>query len=396
MLQGEDVICVTSTWWDAPWLDIHQYMSLLVPHNRVLFVERPITPISFITPGQRSGAFQQFKHSLSGKVREVHPQLFVGSPPLVLPLRYETGILHVNQWLRKRWIQRTAKRLGFRKPILWIFDPDAAPIVGRLGEKISLYHVTDDHPTNPLSLNRTTSVRKWDRRLIQRVDLCIATAPNLADFKQTDNPNTHFVSHGVRSSEFAQALDPAGDIPPDMQPIPRPIIGQVGRINKRINGPIVKAIAERHPEWSLVFVGPVALEQPLLVELHALDNVYFLGSKPVDELPHYLRKMDVCIIPYTLDHHTQYMHPMKALEYLAAGKPVVSTPLPALQIYDQLIRFADTPSGFTAAIAEALVVDSPEHQRMRSTFTADKTWANQLGKISDHIMHTLRQKQQTV
>ena len=390
MLENQDIICVAPEVWDSSWLDVHRYMHLLAPYNRILYVERPVSIAAFLVPGQRELFFPQVKSLLTNNIREVEPNLYVTAPLPAVPLRFEDIILFMNQLVRLNWIKNAAKQLNFKDPILWIYDTDAAPLIGKLGEKISLYSITDDYANNPFYRNRKKQIQKWDNLLMNKVDLLLASAANLAADKREFNPNTHYVPHGVESQLFAQALNPDLERPDNLIDIPAPIIGYVGRVNEPIDVSIIEAFADLHPDWHYVFVGPVANNE-LTDRLKAINHVHLLGLKPVHELAHYMKYMDVCIIPYKFGMRTKYTHPLKALEYLAAGKPVVSTPMPSLEAHKDYIYFAEEPINFVKATEKALEEDNAEKRLARSQYTHDKTWQHQVNNISNLIQQFLDQ-----
>lgn len=183
---------------------------------------------------------------------------------------------------------------------------------------------------------------------------------------------------------------------PELANLSAPIIGIVGQINQRIDIVTVTAMATRHPEWNLIFIGPVVRERVDVSELERLPNVHFLGRKSAEDLPRYLKSISVCLIPYIVDEHTTYMHPLKTLEYLAAGKPVVSTPLPALSIYGDTICIAGDTESFIAAVEQALATDSPSEQARRVAYAQGHTWESRLESISGLIEGRLAEKQKAI
>lgn len=387
-LQGENIVCVASGYWDESPLAVHRYMERLAYDNRVLFVERPVTPLSFITPGQRSQALPQFKHWLMDPIRQIKTNLYLGTPTPAFPLRFETPILKFNQRLRIIWIQKAIKTLGFESPLLWIYDPDAAPLVGQLGEKGSVYMITDDFASNPSSFNRESQIRNWEQKLVSSVDLVITSASGLRSGLSPYNKNTFYVSQGVEYEIFARTLQADLPLAEELKGISEPIIGFIGRINGRINFDLIEAICEKFPDWCLVLVGALG-DDAVASKIKHHPNILCTGLKTVEQLPAYLKAISVCIIPYQINEHTMYMHPLKALEYLAGGKPVVSTPLPELMKHQSMIQFADTAANFVEAISVALRTDTEEKRKERSAYASNKTYEHQLSRITSYLLEVL-------
>jgi glycosyltransferase involved in cell wall biosynthesis len=389
MFADRDIVCVAGVTWDSYRLSLHQYMSRLARAHRVLFVNRPVALPNAIARGGGRGATG--RAIARGSVRRVGEGLYVADPPAALPLRFERPVTAANQMLRGSFVARAARDLGFGKPLLWIHDIDAARVVGRLDPWVSIYWVTDDHPTGPAfranRTNRVAAMRARERELLRSVDLVLTTAAELRDAKASFNSNSHCVPHGVDIHHFARAANPETRPAPPFRAIRRPIIGFVGQINERLDRELVRLVARAHPEWSIVFVGPI-LRGLDVGSLEALQNVHFLGSADLDRLPEFLNPMDVCTVPFLVDEHTRTMNPLKILEYLAAGKPVVTTPLPAVRAYDPHVDIAGGAAEFAAAIELALAEDSLARRRARAEFAGEHSWESRLEEICGLIEMT--------
>jgi glycosyltransferase involved in cell wall biosynthesis len=388
MLADRGIICISGVAWDSYWLSLHQYMSRLARTHRVLFVNRPVAFPSAIAHAARKAEHRAIAR---GSVRHVDERLYVADPPPALPLRFERPVTVANQALRGSFVARVARDLGFESPVLWIHDPDAARVVERLDAWVSLYWVTDDHPTGPAfranRTNRVAAMRARERELLRSVDLVLTTAPQLHDAKARFNSNSHCVPHGVDSDHFARAADTATRPAPPFRAISQPIIGFVGQINERLDRELVTFVARAHPEWSIVFVGPV-LRNLDVAPLRALGNVHFLGPANLNRLPEFLKPMAVCTVPFLVNEHTRTMNPLKVLEYLAAGKPVVATPLPALRGYGSHVALADGPEEFAAAVEHALAEDGEARRRSRAQFAGRHSWESRLEQICGLIEMT--------
>ena len=139
--------------------------------------------------------------------------------------------------------------------------------------------------------------------------------------------------------------------PEDLRPIPHPRIGYVGRIKHQLDWDLLITLAQRHPEWSFVLIGPqdgLGQSTSLIETLSHMPNVYFLGHKPVTALPAYTQHLDVCLLCYKVDDYTKFIFPLKLHEYLASGKPVVGSPIRSLQNFTHVITLARTASRMVA------------------------------------------------
>jgi glycosyltransferase involved in cell wall biosynthesis len=168
----------------------------------------------------------------------------------------------------------------------------------------------------------------------------------------------------------------------------------VGQINERLDRELITVVARAHPEWSIVLVGPI-LRDLDVGPLAALPNVHFLGPASLDRLPEFLKPMDVCTVPFHVNEHTRTMNPLKVLEYLAAGKPVVATPLPALRAYGPHVALPSGPREFAAAVEQALADDCEARRRTRAEFAGRHSWESRLEEIWGLVEMTAALKRMT-
>lgn len=295
-------------------------------------------------------------------------------------------------------------------PILWLFRPGQQHWIDQLHPRLVIYHVVDEYSAypglNPAQVQRQVEL---DRRLTARADLVFCTAQNLVDARLPLNPNTHYMPNAVDYDAFQRAvasatgLDTATQARPSHQstnfPIyPPPILGVVGGINAKVDLALLAEVAQRQPEWSLVLVGPLGygLGEADLARLRALPNVHFAGAVPPEQVPVVMAGCDVGLIPYQLNEQTRHVNPLKVYEYLAAGKPVVATPLPELRQFEPLVRLADDADGFVAAVEAALAEGSARHAvAARQAVAAANTWDVRVERMLALIERALERNQQS-
>jgi glycosyltransferase involved in cell wall biosynthesis len=181
----------------------------------------------------------------------------------------------------------------------------------------------------------------------------------------------HVSPHGVDTEVFALASAPETTIPPELNDLPRPIIGSWGLIDPRVDLGIVEHIARVRPHWTILLIGRAATD---VAALKSLPNVIFAGVKPYTELPGWAKAIDVCILPYVQTPLVLASSPLKLREYLASGKPLVATPLPEALLLGEAVLTASTPDDFVAAIEQALATNSPELVALRQRSVAGNTW----------------------
>jgi glycosyltransferase involved in cell wall biosynthesis len=201
------------------------------------------------------------------------------------------------------------------------------------------------------------------------------------------NPKTFVVNHAADIRHFSKAADPQTSVPADLEKIPHPRIGFVGMVDLiRFDSELIRLVAA-NPEYHVVIVGGAmpGAERSLL----DLPNVHLLGMKPLDELPGYLKGMDVCLMPYRLNDATRSIYPLKLHEYMATGKPVVATAIPAVDNFRDLIYVAENENQFVEQITRALKEKDPEVVLRRRVCAAEHSWeahvAEKLRLVQVHL-----------
>jgi teichuronic acid biosynthesis glycosyltransferase TuaH len=226
-------------------------------------------------------------------------------------------------------------------------------------------------------------IRQLDEELASQADTIVAISPAIADSYRGRGYDPIVVPNGVETAAFATVDD--APLPADVG-LPAPIAGYIGHISDRMDLSLLEAIAESG--MSLLLVGPRQStfgEDMRLSHLLAMSNVQWVGSKPFDELPSYLRIIDVGLLPYTNSEFNRASFPLKTLEYLAAGRPVVATNLPAIEWLDtDLITIAEEPPEFALRTAEqAATVRSPDLVAQRRAFAAKHSWSMRVEQLAE-------------
>ena len=374
-LSGESIICVSWLNWD--WLPLvpHQMMTRLARHNRVLYVDPAIALSTFVAhPKQYSYLTRKLKRWMQG-VRQVSENLHVYYPP---PLLVTPGHLPANDALNRYWlgraVKRTAARLGMHNPILWLYDPYLVELSGQLGEKLVCYDCNDDTSSFASLHYKQRNMQARDASLSSRADLVLATSRELYRQKVTLNANVHYLPSGVDFDLFNKAVSVDVTTPADLSDVSPPVVGYIGSLtNYRIEWGWIEALAQNMPEVTIVLVGPPVEPPPRSVT--SLHNVRFVGPKSPEELPQYLKLFNVGIIPYKGEAFLKSCQPTKTFEYLAAGLGVVSAPIPDLQPFAEVVRFAAGPEEFVRQTREMLELTPQTAFRNRCIEVAKgQTW----------------------
>jgi glycosyltransferase involved in cell wall biosynthesis len=378
-LSGRDIVCVGFSDWHAELLTNQQHLLVrAAKQNRVLFVES----LGLRRPQLAAKDVRRIVRRLSrarNPLREIDGIQVLS--PLVLPLHSNQAVRTLNSILLRRYLRYAVEELGMHEPLLWSFVPQAEVLIDDLAPSQILYYIDDDHAAK--AGIDAESFLAAERRFAARADAVLASAPELVTRMRELNGNVHYGPNVADTALFAEALED-GPIDPQVAALPGPRIVFVGAIlAAKIDIELVVALARLRPQWSFAFVGPVGPGDPR-TDVHALGqlaNVHMLGFRPYEQLPGVLRGADAAIVPYLLDGEMRSVFPMKIYEYLAAGRPVVSTPLDTLVDVPDVIKAPDAEQ-FAACLEDALERDTPEARRARSERAQAHSWESRLDQIA--------------
>jgi glycosyltransferase involved in cell wall biosynthesis len=299
----------------------------------------------------------------------------------VIPLPGQAWARRLNRQLLILQIKRALHQIRKGPVQLWSFTPDIAYILGHFNEEKVVYYCVDDHAS--FSGYNKVQVLNDEEELCRNSDLVITTSTVLQETKKAWNPNTILVPHGVEFKHFNQAVTTDLPCPSTLQNIPSPRLGFFGLIRDWVDIGLLAQIARKRKDWHFVIIGDADSTVDLST-YRTLPNMHFLGRKPYTELPAYCRHFDVGLIPFKVNDLTCAVNPIKLREYLSAGLPVVSTPMPEVKLYEHLVEIAESPLDFEQAIEKCL--QSTESDRAaRLDAMAKETWEAKLEKINEAL-----------
>ncbi|MDY7009784.1 MAG: glycosyltransferase [Planctomycetota bacterium] len=376
MIEGRTILCFASGY-EAPPTSKHHVMHLLAKKNTVLWVNYHASR----TPTASSSDLLYIARKLGqvfGGLTNPRKNLYVLTP-LVVPLPASAWARRINRTLLVRQIKRTLGRLRAGPLQIWSFAPDVAYLLDEFAAERIVYYCVDDFAS--FTGYDSRQVLRDEADLCGRADLVVATSMALKETRQRFNPNTILVTHGVDYEHFAKALSDRLPVPEDIADIPHPILGFFGLLRDWVDLDLLAEVARRRPDWHIVLLGDSTVD---LSPYRKLPNVHFLGRKKYEELPAYCRQFDVGLIPFKINDLTRAVNPIKLREYIAAGLPVVSTPLPELGLCGPFVHAADTPDAFAEAIESALATGL-DARRKRTEAMAKETWPEKTETICRHL-----------
>jgi lipopolysaccharide heptosyltransferase II len=337
----------------------------------------------------------------------VLPNLFVYQPITLLHdhlSQYISGINMLNRKMLSRQLSAVINDLGMKRSNLvsWISDPIQEDYMGLMNERVCIYDCFDDYfaysDRNPL--RSRTRLMLQEERILKRADIVFVVSEELHKKKVNFNKNTYVVSNAADVALLSKASDPFTPMHSAISQISHPIIGMIGNLNQRVDFSLLRYIAVSHPEWSVVIVGdwygadPKLVKSDLIKQLKSMANVYWLGHQRFDELPKILKGFDACIIPYLVeDPFNISCSPLKMYEYLATGKPIVSTDLPFVRTESELIRIGRSYPEFVGEITAALDEKGEFLKEKRLEVARKNSWDNRSQKIMSIIEEVMCRKE---
>jgi glycosyltransferase involved in cell wall biosynthesis len=351
----KDIVLLSTADWDNPFWTNKQHVAchLAARGFRVLYIDS----LGLRRPSanaQDLGRIARRARKAVAAPRRVRDNLWVWSP-IVLPLQRHASIRAMNRAVLSATLSVRMRGLGFQNPLLWTYNPMTTRLLRTDAFAGIVYHCVDDIAAQPGM--PADALAHAEEDLVRTADVVFATAPRLAETRGRWNPNTHFLPNVADYDHFARALDAGLTVPEDLARIPSPRLGFIGAVSGyKLDFPLIRRIAEQRPDWSIVMIGKVGEGDPWtdISLLQGLPNLHLLGPRSYQELPAYLKGFDVALLPNALNDYTASMFPMKFFEYLAAGKPVVSVDLPALQPFADTVALAPSHDDFIEATAAVL------------------------------------------
>jgi glycosyltransferase involved in cell wall biosynthesis len=387
VLSGETIICFAPDPWAGLWRNRHQIMTRLAKRNTVIYVEPRVYASEFRRKVQ-AGQVGWTDLRAAGLRRE-RDGLYLYNDPVYAPYGGRLSGGKITAAIRRSALRRALASIGAGRPVLWLLRPWHADQIGLYAEKLVVYHVTDEYSDYPTVTDKAR-FRADEEALMRRADLVIVTSPALFASKSPCNPATYLVRNGVDYEGFQAVLRSAGEHPAIVA-IPHPRIGYAGALNEKIDFALLGQVARARPNWEFALVGSLDLVRNGREAdvLNALPNVHWVGRVPVTEVPVVIKSMDVCLLPYKINPWTANIDSLKLYEYLACGKPVVATGVPAAREFADLVRIANDASGFERAIEAALAEDPAQFAPARQAAAAWNTWDQRVGQIEDLLAAAL-------
>ncbi len=374
----DGIICIGGEdWWyhNRGHFDF-QIMRRIAEHWPVLFVNSlAVRMPSLKDKGLFATRIQRKLKSLARGLTRVENNFWVYS---VASIPGPTG-QKLSSWALAPQIRLAAARAGIRNPVLWVHCPAGAPLTETIPASAIVLQRTDRFEAFPEA--DPAAVSAQIRHLKQRADLAIYAAGHLMREETSEVKKQLLVTHGVDVERFVAAGRSRAPAPADMAELAGPRIGFIGGIDHHTFDPeLFLGVARAMSEANFVMVGGSSLPE----QWCTLPNVTFLGRKPYEEVAGYMAAMDALIMPWNRSPWIEACNPIKLKEYLAVGRPVVSTDFPALDGTRDLVRTANDVASFVAALRAALA--EPYDAAAAAARVAGETWDDKAALVMSGIL----------
>jgi UDP-galactopyranose mutase len=363
--QVPDLICLSHLRWNFVFQRPQHLLTRCAAERRVFYIEEPF----FDAAGE---PYMQLERS--GAVIVAVPHLPAGLS--------DDGAMAAQRQLVDELIEN--ERLT--EYILWYYTPMALGFTDHLRPQGIVYDCMDE-----LSAFKNASplLKGREAELMRRAGVVFTGGQSLYEAKRDAHPNVRAFPSSVDVQHFARARRPQPE-PADQAPLAGPRLGFFGVIDERFDIELLAGLAAARPDWQFVMLGPVVKIDPAV--LPRAGNIHYLGSKTYDELPKYIAGWDVALLPFARNESTRFISPTKTPEYMAAGKPVVSTSIrDVVRPYGQkgLVRIADAVDEFVAACEAAMAEDPVARMRDADAFLRQTSWDGTWAQMRQIVQSTL-------
>jgi len=379
-------VVFSDDWGEHPSSSQHLFGQLAGEH-RILWVNtigmrRPTLSLTDLGKVV-SKVSRMLNRSAAGAVSKAPSNIRV-CQPFMLPYSNIGAVRRLNKASVVRSVGQAARAAGIVDPVLVTTVPNACDYAATVPKDLVVYYCVDDFSAWP-GLDASL-VRGMEDMLVQRADVLLATSRKLYERLSASGKPVHMLTHGVDIDLFGREA-PAEH--PCLAGLRRPRAGYFGLIDDRTDKRLLEAVARRMPDFELVLTGRV---ETAVDALSALGNVHFTGPVPYRDLPALIAGLDVLLLPYAVNEFSDTLSPLKMKEYLATGKPVISTPIAEARAMSEYVTLAGTAEEWEAALRAALSVDVAQRKRALATVMRGESWGAKAERLQMLCKEALQQR----
>lgn len=362
--------------WDWVWQRPQQILSRLSKRHQILFVEGPVPSEAATVPRVEMREVEEF--------------------PAITVLRTE---MPASRWLDGAWVDKERRRLvqevlagplglRFDEPVQWFYDPMAVTaFAGHMNERAIVFDCMDQ-----LSQFRGApkELVRRERELLAISDVVFAGGPKICASKKGQNANCYSYGCGVDIKHFGKARAESTVPPADVADLPKPVFGFFGVVDERMDYELVASLADA-TEGSVVIIGPMTKIDPAAVPQRR--NLHWLGGRDYSTLPAYVKAFDVCLMPFALNEATEFINPTKALEYMATGTPIVSTPVEdVVAQFSDIVKISHTSAEFVRHCLEQVATPDQASVKRGLALAKRNSWEAIVTAMEERIDEAIESK----
>jgi UDP-galactopyranose mutase len=376
MASVSDLVVFSHLRWNFVFQRPQHLLTRLANNQRVVFIEEPVFDSE----------------------ADPHVELIHVSPSILVVRPYTNidagGFAEEQLPILSQLIQQVVASERIESCVAWFYTPLALPLLNCVPHELVIYDCMD---ALDAFLNAPTLLKQRETELLEQADLVFTGGPSLFKRLEGRHANAYCFPSSVDASHYSKALEEISE-PEDQAAISRPRLGYFGVIDERIDLALIDTVASQHPDWHFVMVGPVVkISQS---ELPRRPNIHYLGQKQYAELPNYLASWDVCMMPFAINDSTKYISPTKTLEYMAAEKPIVSTPIADVaEPYGRIVEIASTPQEFASAVDRLLNLSAEQRQQQTALMRqvlSKTSWDETASQMQNLLDEAIELKSQPV
>ncbi|MGZ5248428.1 MAG: glycosyltransferase family 1 protein [Flavitalea sp.] len=373
-LKDIDLVCFSHLRWGFVFQRPNHLLSRFSKHQRVFFIEEPI--------------FHDADDQL--QIENYNENLYIVTPLIKAGLPEEQVLER-----QKEFISDLFTKMNVSRFISWYYTPMALPFTDHLAPEKVVYDCMDELSAFKFAPPQLTQLEK---DLFKKADVVFTGGNSIYEFKKHQHHNIHSFPSSIDKNHFGKARNFTAD-PADQAHIPHPRFGFFGVVDERFDIELIDQVASARPDWHFVILGPVVKIDP--ATLPNYENVHYLGGKKYEELPAYLAGWDIALVPFAMNESTRFISPTKTPEYLAAGKPVISSPIrDVVRPYgdNNLVHIVNNSSEFIKAAEKELGKKRKSAWLNKvDDFLAfnswDRTWGQMVRQIEDTMNSSLTKTQ---
>ncbi len=376
-----DMIFVSMENWDEVWRR-NQFLcaglARRFPEMKILFVGTPRN----VSHGIRSGSLSKMREKATAAVPGL-PNITVTRPVKLMPNSLRSG-RRMNEAMARAHVRRVSREIGIKRPLLWLNPHSAVHMAGRMGERAVVYDITDDWSLATVPPWEKQLILDQDAALCKRADLVIVCSEALEKSRRSKCSRILLLPNGVDPAHYTPVSQPVKTRHAEW---PSPVLGYTGTLHAdRVDVDLLIGIARSFSDGAIVLIGPNCMPDATTNRLKAESNIKLMGEVPYSKLPEYMARFDVCIVPHNETPFTESLNPIKLWEYLAGGKPIVSTKVAGFRDYPSLCHIASGVDAFAEACKAALKEDIGNSEK-RIAEASMNSWDRRIDCLLSTLEH---------